>query len=148
MYCSECGAGIPDDSEFCPECGGQLKAGVTTKSQRDNRSAGEALPAELKGKWNWGGFLLTPFWGIGNRVWIALIAFAGFIPIIGWIVALGVAVYIGMKGNELAWQSKQWNSVEHFKEVQRKWAIAGLVVVVLSFFLGVVGAMLDPAIYY
>lgn len=115
-------------------------------SNTSGQGAGAAIPPELKGRWNWGGFLLTPFWGIGNRVWIALLAFAGFIPMVGWIIGLGMAIYMGVKGTELAWQNKTWDSVEHFKAVQRNWTIAGVVVAVLFFVLGFVGAMTDPGL--
>jgi hypothetical protein len=81
------------------------------------------IPAEIKG-WNWGAFLLGGFWSIGNRVWIGLLS---FIPYIGF----WVKIYLGIKGNELAWKNKRWNSIEQFKSAQRKWAIAGLVVLVL-----------------
>jgi hypothetical protein len=33
---------------------------------------------------------------------------------------------LGAKGNEWAWQSKRWDSVEHFKRTQRTWAWWGL----------------------
>ena len=88
-----------------------------------------SVPAEIKG-WNWGAFLLGGFWSIGNQVWIGLLS---FIPYIG----LGVAFYLGIKGNELAWKSKRWDSIEQFKSAQRKWAIAGLVALVFFFFLGI-----------
>ncbi len=93
-------------------------------SQQYGNSSGQGvnavLPPELQGL-NWGGFLLNWIWGIGNNVWIAL---AAFIPFIGWLVPF----YLLFKGNELAWKAKQWDSVEHFKATQRKWMIAGLIV--------------------
>ena len=35
---------------------------------------------------------------------------------------------LGAKGNAWAWRNGRWDSVEHFKRVQRKWAIWGLVI--------------------
>lgn len=35
-------------------------------------------------------------------------------------------VYLGIKGNELAWQRNRWKSVENFHKSQRKWAAAGV----------------------
>lgn len=116
--------------------GGYGGDAVNTSGQ----GAGAVVPPEIKGKWNWGAFLITPIWGIGNQVWIALLGFLGFIPYIGFFIGLGIAIYCGIKGNELAWQKKQWTSVQQFQEVQKKWAIAGVIVfvvlVVLSFMLG------------
>jgi hypothetical protein len=77
-------------------------------------------PAEIRG-WNWGGFLLTWIWGIGNNVWISLIALLGLIPWIGWIIELVMRIILGIHGNEWAWQRKKWGSIEHFKKTQRTW---------------------------
>lgn len=83
------------------------------------------VPPEIK-KWNWGAFLLGPIWAIGNRVWIGLL---GFIP---WVNII-IHIILGIKGNEWAWKQKQWNDVEHFKQVQKKWAWWALVIFIISF---------------
>jgi hypothetical protein len=36
---------------------------------------------------------------------------------------------LGAKGNSWAWQNRKWESVEHFKATQRKWAIAGALLI-------------------
>jgi len=72
------------------------------------------------GDWNWGGFLLTWVWGIGNNVWWSFLV---FVPYLGFLVMPWVLAF---KGNELAWQSKRWESVEHFKRVQHTWAMWGI----------------------
>jgi len=92
------------------------------------------VPAEIQGL-NWGGFLLSWIWGIGNSTWIALLAFVPFIGVF-------VPFYLLFKGNELAWKNKQWASVEAFKATQRKWAIAGLVILVIAVLLACVGGAL------
>jgi hypothetical protein len=33
-----------------------------------------------------------------------------------------------VKGSRWAWRNKRWDSLEHFARVQRRWAIAGLIV--------------------
>ncbi len=81
------------------------------------------VPDEVRG-WSWGAFLLNWIWGLFNRTWIAL---AVLLPVIGFVVW----IILGLKGNEWAWRNKRWDDVEHFKRVQRKWAIAGLVVLLL-----------------
>lgn len=81
------------------------------------------IPEEIKGKWNWGAFLLSGIWGMGNNAWIALALaliatpFLFFFPL----VSIGAFLFLGWKGNEWAWRSKQWDSVEHFQKVQKKW---------------------------
>jgi hypothetical protein len=77
------------------------------------------VPREL-GDWNWGGFLLTWIWGIGNNVWWSFLV---FIPYLGFMVMPWVLAF---KGNQWAWQSRHWDSVEHFKRVQHTWAMWGL----------------------
>lgn len=84
------------------------------------------LPPELSG-FSWGAFLLHWIWGVGNRVYVAL----WFIPITILTVGLGALpfmIWLGVKGNERAWRGKAWESVERFREVQRKWTIAALIV--------------------
>ncbi len=88
------------------------------------------VPPEIKG-WNWGAFLLSPLWPFSNKVWIGLLT---------WVVGWPVAIILGIKGNEWAWKSRRWESIEQFKAHQRGWTIAafsllGLIVVLglLSF---------------
>lgn len=77
------------------------------------------VPEEIKG-WNWGAFLLAPFWLLPNRVWIGLLT---WVPVVGF----WVAIALGVKGNEWAWKSRRWKSIDSFKTHQRRWAIAGIV---------------------
>lgn len=76
------------------------------------------VPDEIKG-WNWGAFLMPYLWPLSNHVWIGLLA---WVPSIGWLMGFA----LGSKGNEWAWKSKKWRSIEQFKAHQRGWAIAGL----------------------
>jgi len=112
-----------------------------TTANTSGQGAAATVPAEVQGL-NWGGFLLSWIWGIGNNTWIALFALIPGISIF-------VQFYLLFKGNELAWKGKQWESVEAFKATQRKWAIAGLIVLVLGVVLGcifgVLGGILGAA---
>ena len=96
-------------------------------------SAQAEAPAEVRG-WNWGAFFLTWIWGIGNSVWIALLALIPGVSLIMMFV-------LGAKGNEWAWKAKSWSSVEDFRSTQRKWTIAGLIV----FAIGVLLVILSMA---
>lgn len=84
-----------------------------------------SIPQGVKG-WSWGAFLLSPFWAIGNRTWIGLLA---FIPYVGW----AMAIVLGFKGREWAWKNKKWRDVEHFRSVQKRWSAwaIGIVVVIV-----------------
>ncbi len=104
------------------------KSPVRNIPKRNNYSlkGTTAIPPEIRG-WNWGAFLLTWIWGIGNRVWVAFIV---FIPVP--LLALIMAFMLGAKGNEWAWRSKNWHSVDHFRMTQKNWAYWGIALFVLS----------------
>ena len=76
------------------------------------------VPHEIRG-WNWGAFLLPGFWVLTNQVWFGLLV---WIPYIGFVMQ----IILGVKGNEWAWKSRKWDSIEAFKKHQRAWAVAGL----------------------
>ncbi|CAB5079282.1 hypothetical protein D3OALGA1CA_2362 [Olavius algarvensis associated proteobacterium Delta 3] len=96
------------------------------KSIEENTSGGgktAIIPPEIKG-WNWGAFLLNFIWAIGNRTWIGLFS---ILPIVGYVMP----IILGYKGSEWAWRNKRWESIDHFKSVQRSWAVWGTVVMIL-----------------
>jgi hypothetical protein len=78
------------------------------------------MPAELD-RWNWGAFLLNWIWGVGNNTFIALLM---FVPLVGLVMPF----VLGAKGSRWAWRNGRWDSVAHFKRVQRLWAIWGVVI--------------------
>mgnify|MGYP001964620301 FL=1 len=86
------------------------------------------IPHGVKG-WCWGGFLLNFIWGIRFRVWLGLLA---LIPLVG----IGVSIWLGFKGRELAWRKGNWTSVDAFNLSQRRWSIAGGVVVAAAVVIG------------
>lgn len=102
---------------------------MSAQQNTSGQGSSAVIPDEIRG-WSWGGFFLNFIWGIGNKVWISLLA---LVPYVGLIMC----IVLGVKGNQWAWQHKQWDSVEHFKSTQRKWAIAGLIVFVLAIILTV-----------
>lgn len=106
MFCAACGTQLPEgNAQFCTNCGASCTPGVT-------------LPAGIAG-WSWGAFLLNWIWAIGNRTWIGLLA---LVPYLG----IGIAIWLGIKGREMAWKNGRWDSVEHFNRVQRKWSLWGV----------------------
>ncbi len=120
---------------------GDLRAGPASGSAADNDSGTReaSLPEELKG-FSWTAFLVTPVWGVFNRVWIALVPLiavllpASIIPLVG-LAAVGFMTVLGFKGNELAWRARRWDSVEHFRRTQSLAMTVGLIVSVALFLL-------------
>ncbi len=99
-----------------------------------SNTSGQGLAADIPAgvdRWNWGAFLLNWIWGIGNNVFIALLM---FVPLVNFVMVF----VLGAKGSVWAWQNKRWESVEHFKATQRKWALWGVGVWLagLAFFIG------------
>lgn len=81
-----------------------------------------AIPAGVRG-WNWAAFLLAPMWGIFSGVPYTVILFGAFLlpPALQFSLVAAASVFLGFKGNELAWRGRKWRSVEHFREFQSKW---------------------------
>jgi len=117
---------------------------VTTPLNTSGQGTSAVVPPELAG-WNWGAFLLTWIWGIGNGVWLALLALVP-IPLVG----LAVAILLGVKGNEWAWQSKKWESIERFRRTQRIWLYWGIASLVAPFvfIIGIVMIIVGILGYY
>jgi hypothetical protein len=81
------------------------------------------FPPELAG-WNWGAFFMGWIWALGmSNVISFLLCF--FLSGIGNII-------IGIKGNEWAWSSRKFDSVEQFRAVQHTWAVWGVVLFIIS----------------
>ncbi len=124
------------------------------------------IPPEIAAlKWNWGAFGLGWIWLCGmNRVMVGIALWIGFglfsvtlstaaslythhklTPITyatsGFILACGLAiqVFLGIKGNSLAWRYRRFESVEHFINVQTFWAIAGIIYFLVSVVVTVLG---------
>ncbi len=116
-----------------PPAGGP--AGGVYMGQNDSGTGKTAvLPPQLQG-FNVGAFLLNFIWAIGNQTWIGLLS---LVPYVGFIMA----IVLGVKGNEWAWQNRRWESIEQFQEVQKKWTKAALIVLVASIVVGIVGGIL------
>lgn len=82
------------------------------------------VPLEVKEKFNWGAFLLSWIWGLGNKTYITLIyLILGFIPLVN----LGVSIWFGIKGNEWAWQNKRFKSIPDFHSYQKKWVVGAII---------------------
>lgn len=111
----------------------------STDMSSDNNSGMKqnTYPEGIKG-WSWGALFLNWIWGGFNKTYIGFFA---LIPYIGFIVA----IYLGIKGRELAWKNKRWESVEHFNRVQRKWSIWGVCLLLLPVLIGILAAIAIPA---
>ncbi len=128
---------------FNPSQWGLPRRSKATSSRDDENPT----PQEIQ-RWNWSAFILGPIWGIVHGLWWTILGFLPLLPLpptlrsIGFIVLFGVMVILGLKGNEMAWRSKQWESPEKFLAVQQRWATwsivfaIGALVALILFLLG------------
>jgi hypothetical protein len=66
-------------------------------------------------KWNWGAFLLAPFWTLSNKLekWTILTFIPG--------VNIPTVIYLGLKGNRLAYQKSAIKNIDQFMTLQGHW---------------------------
>ncbi len=111
--------------------------GTTINDENNSGGGKSAVPPPGIAGWGWGPFLWNWLWAIFNKTWIGLICLIPYIGFIG-------AIYLGIKGRELAWQNKRWDSVEHFQRVQRSWSMWGAIIFVGAVVIGIVAAIAIP----
>jgi RNA polymerase subunit RPABC4/transcription elongation factor Spt4 len=133
--CVKCGSAVASEDKFCPSCG----ADVNGRSLENTSGQGTLarVPLEIK-KWNWGAFCLGWIWGVGNKVYIM---FLTMIPYVGFIMS----IVGGAKGSEWAWRYKRWDSIEHFKRVQKKWTMWGVAIWVGVIVLAIFAALIQES---
>ncbi len=139
--CAECKV-ILGGKCYCNPCADKIFAGkaetaTTMVENTSGQGSSAVLPREIRG-WNWGAFLLSWIWSIGNSVWIGLLA---LIPYVGFIMA----IVLGVKGSEWAWQNKRWDSIEHFKKTRSTWTKWGIGVLIFSIIVGFIVGIIVAA---
>jgi len=102
------------------------------------------VPLEIAAcKWNWASFLWSWIWLIGHgMVWqgIGLLVLS-FIPIIS-IASLGISIYLGIKGHEIAWKNRRFDSVEQCFAIQRKYVQVWCIIFGVFLVLGLIAVMM------
>ena len=117
--------------------------------------AKSAQPERELGKWNWGAFFFGWIWGVFNKVYISLIqlvlgvlGFAvvlmgiGIISPIFSITNLGISIWLGVKGSQMAWDNGAYRNLEHFRESRHNWAVAAAIVFGISILLLIISLLL------
>jgi hypothetical protein len=92
---------------------------------------GAEIPEQLR-KWNWAAFLVPDIWGVFNGVpWtlaLLVLVIVPFIPFeMRFVLVVGARIFLGLRGNQLAWQGKKWRSEAHFQVVQRRWLTVSVI---------------------
>jgi hypothetical protein len=133
----QCGQKISSSAKSCPNCGAQQTQSAVGKSIPLHAASlpASTLPDGVKG-WSWGAFWFSWIWAIFNKTWIGLLA---LIPLVNIVMM----VILGLKGREWAWKNNAWSSVDYFNRVQRKWSIAGWIIMVVALLSGVTIGVLE-----
>ena len=93
------------------------------------------IPQKEGQKFNWGAFLLGWVWGIFNKSYITLIQLPlSLIPVLGEIINLACSIWFGFKGNGWALQNKDFESLEDFRKYQKKFVLAGIIMLLIRIF--------------
>ena len=112
-------------AEQALEAGAHKQSSSTDKGvsapNTSGRSNGEIPPGI--NRWNWAAFLMPAVWGLFSGVpFTGLLFAAAFLPSSAQLLIMIIAsLFLGFKGNQLAWRGKKWQSVEHFNSFQQKW---------------------------
>ena len=117
------------------------------------QAPGNAIPEEILARWSWGPFFLWLFWVWWNadqklKIAAAVIFVCEFIPFlnfIAWLAALGLAIYLGLKGNRIMAANRQFQSTEQFVAVQTAWAKWGIIAIIAGIVLGILFGVLFGA---
>lgn len=133
IFCRSCGAQMHESAPTCPKCGAINEAVISSPVALTP----DTIPPGVKG-WSWGAFFLNWIWAAGNQVWWGLLALVPFVGII-------MTVILGIKGREWAWKAKKWQSVDDFNRVQKKWSMWALIIVGVTFVVGILSAIAIPA---
>ncbi len=147
MKCPDCGTNNIDNAKFCTKCGTNLqnlpkKLHLSTENQPDIEkdqfhrpqqdfasTVTEEVPKEIR-RFSIGALTCNWIWAFANNlhVWGIIILVTSCIAP----AALALSIYLGFKGNELAWKAGNYSSIEQFKKSQRPWDIAGIVLLIAS----------------
>jgi hypothetical protein len=77
--------------------------------------------------WNWGAFWLNAIWLMNHgKLVLGLAIFVlSFVPLLGPCILLGSACYVGVKGNDIAYNNRKFVSIEQYVDVQDAWQTWG-----------------------
>ena len=144
MFCSQCGSNNIPSAKFCSQCGTAMQNNseipvidavaeqIDSAPISSNRNR-VAIPPGVEG-WSWGAFIFGWIWAVCNKTWIGLLA---LVPGLGFIMH----IILGFKGREWAWQNDDWDNLEHFQRIQRRWS-QWAIGIVLGFFVLILIAVL------
>lgn len=145
------------ENALCPECGRKLlvdkclsETDAVMKCKHCKKTFNvsydeKTFPSNLN-SFNWGAFLMNDIWCFFNgKIGMGILLFllyvlSNLIPFIGFIFSIPyiiITIYLGVKGNKIAWNHKEWKSVEAFEKAQKGWLISGKIMLVVAIIMGI-----------
>lgn len=127
MHCIHCGKKLSENSRFCKDCGKSTSERSDPKKIKLPASADEK---RIVRKWSWGGFGLGWIYMAGMRTgWLILLfLILNLIPLVN-IISM---IYLGIEGRKIAWERREWKDFDEYGEVQRKWDVWGIAILILQ----------------
>jgi hypothetical protein len=143
--------------EFCPACSNELSVdkivdthSATMKCKHCNKTFKlsydeKTFPSNVN-SFNWGAFVIPNWWGFWNgKIGIACLCWAlsaTFKLILPILIYIPISIYLGIRGNKISWVRKDWSSIESFESAQKKWNVAGIILLCVSIVLGLLVELL------
>ena len=114
---------------------------VQTLVPNTSGTLGPPPPEIMAMRWNWAAFFWNWLWMCNNGLagTNILLLISCFIPYVNIISV----IYLGIKGSQLAWQHRRFDSVDHFKRVQGVWTKWAIWIIAISFIFEILGAMIS-----
>jgi hypothetical protein len=118
-----------------------------------------AVSDHLARRWSWGAFLLPWLWPFRHGVpWLGIVTLfcillsPWIVPAVVWV---GFAVFLGIKGGEIAVRHRAYGGDDEYRKVERAWATGGVLAAIASIPVGIgliflgylIAAMVSPTHY-
>lgn len=148
------------EKELCPECHKGMKVDkyidettVTMKCSICHKTFKftydeKKIPRNIN-SFNWGAFIMWPFWGFGNgmimlSIFGLILGFFSRYPFLNvfiLIIEIPISLYLGCRGNRLSWEKKNWSSAIDFEKQQKVWTIIAFTLLALCFIIGFISGL-------
>lgn len=139
MHCTHCGKAVDPNDRFCTHCGHENpsyddyrreslhddKTNAYDSYQSPSYNASKQDYPQMPGKFNWGAFVFTVAWGIGNNCYLCLLALIPGLNIIMSFIA-------GFMGNRWAMENNTYRDMEEFSKIQQTWNRAGFILFIIG----------------
>ena len=99
-----------------------------TAGESDNAATAAFSKLENLSGWSWGGFMFGPAYLIGTKHYAYLLLYLlTLVPLLGGLVWLGIAIFLGLKGHDLVAQSRMFKNDDERNGFNRAIDHAGLI---------------------